>query len=163
MFLDFICNNNIKGVESLINCGIDINMITGEWTETFMLNTWLKRCRSGKLQSPCFLVSHEDKDLRPSPIHFAIMFNCEIILRLLIRKGANIDSIVWFSDVLDINKGKLVPDEELSATRDSDIFSTNSLPSAVYARNTHRLTGNMVELKTSGKLYIYIFLFYLIF
>jgi hypothetical protein len=150
MFLEYICNNDIKGAESLINCGIDINMITGKWTESFMLNTWKNRCRHGKLQSPCFLVSHDEKELRPSPVHFAIMFNCESILRLLVRKGANIDSIVWFSDVLDINKGKLVIDEELSSSRESDAFMTNSLPKALYARNSHRLTGNMIELKTPG-------------
>ena len=56
-----------------------------------LLNEWRRKCRSGKLQAPYFLVDHPSVDLRPMPIDLAILYCAKEVMRTLLLSGADIN------------------------------------------------------------------------
>ena len=82
LLLEAIMLNDIRMVRHCLATGCDVNLRTGQWAEEPMLYMWRRLCKKGRLQSPCFLVNHIDEELRPTPLHFAMMFGYVDIVKV---------------------------------------------------------------------------------
>ena len=88
LLLEAIMLNDLRMVRHCLATGCDVNQRTAEWAEDTMLCMWRRLCKKGRLQSPCFLVSHEEEELRPTPLHFAMMFGHVDIVKVSARAHA---------------------------------------------------------------------------
>ena len=138
-----------QNVSNLLADGAEVNFRLGEWAQSIMVSMWRKHCKSGRVQTPCFIVNHENEELRPFPIHVAILKGNLNIIKMMYFNGAYMNSSVIFTDVLDENDN-LIIDEKLALTRTAIEFDTLELSKVMFERNVHRVTLGHVTNKTSN-------------
>jgi hypothetical protein len=136
-----------QNVSNLLADGADVNLRLGTWAKTIMVDMWRKHCKSGRVQTPCYIVDHENEELRPYPIHIAILKGNLNIIKMIYFNGANMNSSVIFTDVLDENNN-LIVDEKLASTRTAIEFDTLELSKIMFERNVHRVTLGHIANKT---------------
>lgn len=168
LFLQSIIDNDEPAMRRYVSSGQDVNCRFGPWADKIFAAAWLTRCRetvaNKQLQTPCFLCSHPQEELRPTPLHVAIMFNAQDCLAFLRFVNADLKASCWLGDVVYNAQRDCLEENEsapsaaskdkkgLAAANDDGAFSsysTEQLPEVMFEKNVHRLTEGMVPKKLS--------------
>jgi len=147
IFLEAIMEGDEQNVSNLLADGAEVNLRLGDWAKSIVVTMWRKHCKNGRVQTPCFIVDYENEELRPFPIHIAILKGNLNIIKMLYFNGANMNCSVIFTDVLEENN-TLIIDEKLASTRAAIEFDTLELSKVMFERNVHRMTLGHIAIKT---------------
>ena len=144
-----IANNDYHTVYRLVTSGCDINGRVHTEDEVAMSKLWRRRCTTPKLRAPFFQCSSVEHGLRPAYLHFAIYFNALECIQILLDCGADVSLPVWFGDIREV-EGKIIENATLAQKQTRKVVSARQLVDAVFQRNVHRLTADMIAKKVSG-------------
>lgn len=146
LFVEAIIANDEIMLRRLVGGGQDLNVRVGPWAQAIMTAAWTNRCRTAKLQTPYVLCTHPDPELRPTPLHIAIMFNSQDCLAFLLFLNADAKCCCWFSDVQE-RSSELIMAESKASVQSTQVFTSIELVDAMFDRNVHRLTDGMIAKK----------------
>jgi hypothetical protein len=144
-----IAVNDYRAMQRILSTGHDIDARVTLADEARMARLWRTRCITPKQRAPFFMCSTVEEQYRPNALHFAVFFNALECVQILLDNGADDSLPVWFSDVKEA-EGKFVENAALSAKQTRKIVSAKQLVEAVFTRNVHRITADMIAKKVAG-------------
>lgn len=133
----------------MVTSGFDIDCRVTPADELMLAKLWRSRCTTSKLRAPYFMVSSVESKHRPTALHMAVLFNALECVQILLDNGADANLPVWFCDIREV-EGKLTENNTLSQKQTQRIFNARQLVDAVFQRNVHRLTEDLVTKKVAN-------------